>query len=268
MPLYRLNDITLDTRLRVGETVKVPLFDKDRKKVYLTYERAPQKDSPDQKPEGYSLPGGRVEREETVRKATNREVTNETGFVAEPTTILYVHPKRNHNLLAGEPHRLIIVLSEIVPSDGQEYSVPSGEYKPQANVVEKDEVDPLRSGWFPIDNLPIQIYEGDNLVQEGIYISHFLYLYEMYADGVINTRPFCADIMHLVADKIAALEERRQKRLTGDAAEAETAPEISEDTSDDTAGWSEEAIKSLGAPKPRDDSDDAWRKWAESTASA
>lgn len=258
MPLYRGNDVSMDTRLRVGETVKVALFNKNRTKVYLTYERKPQKDSPDQKPESFGLTGGRVEKEETVRKTTNREVTNETGFVVEPGNILYVKNRKNFNLMSSDPHRLILVSADIIPSDGQEDSVPSGEYTPQANVVEKDEVDPSRSGWFPIDNLPTQIYEGDNLVQEGIYISHFLYLYEMYADGVINVRPFCEDIMHLVADKIAEFEARREKRFTGNTADAEAVPETSEETVGDSTGWTEEAVKNLERSR-----DDEYRRWAE-----
>lgn len=271
MSLYhRQGAITLDTRLRVGETVKVVLLNKDRTKVYLVYELAPPEGSVDEKPEGQGLPGGRVAKEEFVRDTAYRETINEAGFVTNPKMILLAPQKRNHNLLASNPHRLIIVLSEIVAADGQEKSAPNGEYIPQEAIVEKDEVDPSRAGWFPIDNLPIQIDESDKMVRAGLYISHFLYLYEIYAEGVINVRPFCEDIMHKVVDKIAELETRREKRLTGDTADTETAPEISEDAGDQDTGWGPEAIADLEEKKSigRETQDDEWRKWAESPVGA
>ena len=261
MPLYRGNDITLDTRLRVGETVKVVLFNRDRTKIYLTYELPPTGKSPDEKPSGYGLPGGGIEKEETVRDAAYSEVRNETGFITVPIAILYVHIKKNHNPLADYPHRLIIVLSSILPSDGQADYVPSGEYTPQARIVEDDEVDPKLNGWFPIDNLPIQICKGDDIIREGLYISHLLYIYEVYADGVINVKPYCEDIMHKVAEKISELDQRRKKWLIGETSEAVVAPDKPEDEEAGASGWNEKAIKDLQSSR-----DDEYRKWAESPA--
>lgn len=262
MPLYRGNDITLDTRLRIGETVKAVLLNRAHTKVYLNYELPPTGESLDSKPAGFGLPGGGIEKEETVRDAAYSETRNEAGYVSDPRAILYVIIKKNHDPLAAHPHRLIVVLSDILPSDGQAESVQSGEYTPQARIVETDEVDPELNGWYPIDNLPTQICEGDVTKREGIYISHFLILYRMYADGVINVKPFCADIMHLVAEKVNELDAYRRERL-GETAEAVASPDSSKETGDDSAGWSEEAIKALENRKNED-----WRRWAESPVTA
>ena len=269
MPLYRGDAITLDTRLRVGETVKVALFNKKRTKVYLNYELPPTDKSLDSKPAGYGLPGGGIEKEETIRDAAYSETRNETGFVTEPRDILYVHAKKNHDPLAANPHRLIVILSDILPSDGQAESVTSGEYTPQARIVETDEGDPALNGWYPIDNLPIQICEGDVPKREGTYISHFLYLYRMYADGVINIKPFCADIMHLVVEKVNELDAYRRERL-GETAEAVVAPDASGETGDNNTGWTEEAVKALGGNSaPADETEDEkWCRWAESPVTA
>jgi ADP-ribose pyrophosphatase YjhB (NUDIX family) len=275
MPLYRGDSVTLDSRLRDGETVKVVLLNKLKNKVYLTYELPVPGSGQNDKPAGYSLPGGGGEDGETLRDVAYRETMNETGFVTIPERVLYVIPKRNHNPLK-EPHRLIVVLSKIVPG---EQPAGADELAPQAPVVEKDEVDPKLNGWFEIANLPIQIdreivapktFKGESEDDEdsetevimergGIYPSHFLILNDLYNDGVISVKPFCADLMHIIA-------EREAKKAQKDAVVPPVISADDDDFDDLPIGWDEEAIKSLIKPTIQDD--EGWRRFGESLAAA